>query len=123
MPHIDSVKFVGRALASLSLLSDSIMRFRVKDQPEEYVDCILPRYSLYCMEDAARYDFTHEILHADESYFQGERIKRERRISIITRVKPNLPDEVYFEEYGTLDEEIEEDEDDIALPELPPLTR
>ena len=28
MPHVDSVKFVGRALAGLSLISDSVIRFR-----------------------------------------------------------------------------------------------
>jgi len=29
LPHVDSVKFVGRALASISLLSDSVMRLRL----------------------------------------------------------------------------------------------
>ena len=37
MPHVDSVKFVGRALGGLSLLSDAIMRFRHVEKEEHFV--------------------------------------------------------------------------------------
>ncbi|XP_015276541.1 PREDICTED: alpha-ketoglutarate-dependent dioxygenase alkB homolog 7, mitochondrial, partial [Gekko japonicus] len=36
----------------------------------------------------ARYEFTHEILRDEESFFDGQKIPRERRIAIICR---NLP--------------------------------
>ena len=40
LPHVDSVKFVGRGLATISLLSDSILRFRRVDDPDEFVDIL-----------------------------------------------------------------------------------
>lgn len=36
----------------------------------------------------ARYEFTHEILKDEESFFDGRKVARERRISVICR---NLP--------------------------------
>ena len=50
----------------LSLLSDSIMRFRHVES-DEIFDVHLPRYSLYLMLDDYRYDWTHEILNEEES--------------------------------------------------------
>ena len=97
MPHVDSVKFVGRGLGTVSLLSDAIMRFRPTNDPDEYVDCLIPRYSLYCMENEARYDFTHELLHDDESCINNVKVPRKRRISIITRVQPELNPDVLFD--------------------------
>ena len=123
LPHVDSVKFVGRALASISLLSDSVMRLRLVEAPEEFVDCLLPRRSLYIMEDLARYDFTHEILAAEQSVFNGKRVTKSRRISFIHRVCPALPsaDHAMFESFGTLSEEEIFDEEEKSLPHLPPL--
>lgn len=87
-PHIDSVKFCGSTIAGLSLLSDSVMRLAKEDCPEEWLELMLPQYSLYIMRDEARYQFTHEILKDEESVFRGERVPRGRRISVICR---NLP--------------------------------
>lgn len=88
-PHIDSVKFCGSTIAGLSLLSDSIMRLVKEDAPNEWLDLLLSRRSLYILRDEARYKFTHEILKEEESVFNGQRVARERRISVICR---NLPD-------------------------------
>nr|XP_019958371.1 PREDICTED: alpha-ketoglutarate-dependent dioxygenase alkB homolog 7, mitochondrial [Paralichthys olivaceus] len=88
-PHVDSVKFCGSTIAGLSLLSDSIMRLVREDAKGHWLDLLLPRRSLYILRDQARYDFTHEILKDDESVFNGERVPRQRRISVICR---NLPD-------------------------------
>ncbi|XP_042360598.1 alpha-ketoglutarate-dependent dioxygenase alkB homolog 7, mitochondrial [Plectropomus leopardus] len=88
-PHIDSVKFCGSTIAGLSLLSDSIMRLVNEDVPSEWLDLLLPRLSLYILRDEARYNFTHEILKDEESVFNGQRVPRLRRISVICR---NLPD-------------------------------
>ncbi|KAM9392637.1 alpha-ketoglutarate-dependent dioxygenase alkB homolog 7, mitochondrial [Pholidichthys leucotaenia] len=87
-PHIDSVKFCGNTIAGLSLLSDSVMRLVKKDAPDERVDLLLCRRSLYILRDETRYKFTHEILKDEESVFNGERVPRQRRISVICR---NLP--------------------------------
>lgn len=87
-PHIDSVKFCGSTIAGLSLLSDSIMRLVKEDAPSEWLDLLLPRRSLYILRDQARYDFTHEILKDEDSMFNGQRVPRQRRISVICR---NLP--------------------------------
>ncbi|XP_054728688.1 alpha-ketoglutarate-dependent dioxygenase alkB homolog 7, mitochondrial [Anastrepha obliqua] len=53
-----------------------------------YVDVLLRRYSLYIMSHSSRYNFTHEILANDVSHFQGQHIKKDRRISIICRNDP-----------------------------------
>ncbi|CAG5897659.1 unnamed protein product [Menidia menidia] len=87
-PHIDSVKFCGNTIAGLSLLSDSIMRLAREGAPAEWLDLLLSRRSLYILRDQARYDFTHEILKDEESVFNGHRVPRQRRISVICR---NLP--------------------------------
>lgn len=88
-PHIDSVKFCGSTIAGLSLLSDSIMRLVKQDDTNEWLDLLLPRHSLYVLRDQARYNFTHEILKDEESVFNGRKVPRQRRISVICR---NLPD-------------------------------
>lgn len=87
-PHIDSVKFCGSTIAGLSLLSDSVMRLVKQDTPDEQLDLLLPQFSLYIMRDEARYQFTHEILRDEDSVFNGQRVPRRRRISVICR---NLP--------------------------------
>lgn len=87
-PHIDSVKFCGSTIAGLSLLSDSIMRLVKEDATHEWLDLLLPRRSLYILRDQARYNFTHEILKDEDSVFNGQRVPRQRRISVICR---NLP--------------------------------
>uniref|UniRef100_UPI0037E86CC9 alpha-ketoglutarate-dependent dioxygenase alkB homolog 7, mitochondrial n=1 Tax=Semicossyphus pulcher TaxID=241346 RepID=UPI0037E86CC9 len=87
-PHVDSVKFCGSTIAGLSLLSDSIMRLVKEDATSEWLDLLLPRRSLYILRDEARYKFTHEILKDEESVFNGQRVPRLRRISVMCR---NLP--------------------------------
>ncbi|KAK5856447.1 hypothetical protein PBY51_008041 [Eleginops maclovinus] len=87
-PHIDSVKFCGSTIAGLSLLSDSIMRLVKEDAADEWLDLLLPRLSLYILRDQARYKFTHQILKDEESVFNGQKVPRLRRISVICR---NLP--------------------------------
>ncbi|XP_061567100.1 alpha-ketoglutarate-dependent dioxygenase alkB homolog 7, mitochondrial [Cololabis saira] len=87
-PHIDSVKFCGSTIAGLSLLSDCIMRLVKEDAPNEWLDLLLPRRSLYILRDQARYRFTHEILKDEESVFNGQRVPRQRRISVICRDLP-----------------------------------
>jgi len=119
MPHVDSVKFVGCALAGLSLLSDAIMRFRHVSR-DEHFDVLLPRRSLYVMRDQYRYDWTHEVLSAEESRPLG--VNRDRRISIMTRAAPSEQQDRLFDEFGTFEEDDEIDDfDQKPPPMLPPL--
>ncbi|XP_015180478.1 PREDICTED: alpha-ketoglutarate-dependent dioxygenase alkB homolog 7, mitochondrial isoform X2 [Polistes dominula] len=85
-PHVDSIRFCGDVIAGLSLLSDSVMRLTMVDHEQECrEDFLLPRRSLYVMSGVARQKYNHEILKSEESYFQGRKIPRNRRISIICR--------------------------------------
>ncbi|XP_062979698.1 alpha-ketoglutarate-dependent dioxygenase alkB homolog 7, mitochondrial [Elgaria multicarinata webbii] len=87
-PHVDSVKFCGCTIAGLSLLSSSVMRLVSEQNPQDWLDLLLERRSLYILRGPARYEFTHEILKDEESFFDGRKVPRERRISVICR---NLP--------------------------------
>lgn len=95
-PHVDSVRFSGSIVAGLSLKCNTIMRLRPSDQQqteegnnlihhndlkqtckkEYYVDLLLPMNSLYILSGMSRYDYTHELLPASQSYFRGEFISR-----------------------------------------------
>lgn len=91
------------------MLSDSVMKLvqtsedhsasdDYRNQPAEEnaikkkglysVKILLKRYSLYIMSNSARYNFTHEILKNDESFINGQRVVKDRRISIICRNEP-----------------------------------
>ncbi|CAH1991229.1 unnamed protein product [Acanthoscelides obtectus] len=88
-PHIDAVRFCGDTIAGLSLLTDSIMRLVHDKQKQLYADILLKRRSLYIMKGTARFDYTHEILSNDHSVFKGEKIFKDRRISVICRNEPD----------------------------------
>ncbi|CAI2346909.1 unnamed protein product [Caenorhabditis sp. 36 PRJEB53466] len=88
-PHIDSIRYCGDVITGVSLLSDAIMRLRHKDRKEELVvDLLMPRRSLYRLGGPGRYDFTHEVLGDAESVWEGEKVPRNRRLSIICRDIP-----------------------------------
>lgn len=87
-PHVDSVRFCGNIICGLCLLSDAVMRLRHVELKDQIVDVLLRRGSLYIMRDEARYNFSHEVLGEEESFFQGERVVRDRRVSIMSRNQP-----------------------------------
>ncbi|XP_043256035.1 alpha-ketoglutarate-dependent dioxygenase alkB homolog 7, mitochondrial [Colletes gigas] len=92
-PHVDSIRFCGEIIAGLSLLSDSIMRLTMVGNETTYKhDFLLPQRSLYIMSGVARYNYNHEILKNEESYFEGQHIPKTRRISIICRCQPENSD-------------------------------
>jgi len=86
-PHIDATRYCGGTISGISLLSDSVMRLRFNDQ-ELIADLYLKRKSLYKLSDLARYEFKHEILAEKDSYFDGKKVSRERRISFLLREYP-----------------------------------
>jgi alkylated DNA repair protein alkB family protein 7 len=88
-PHTDSIRYCGNTITGVSLLSDSVMRLRHKDKKDIYiVDLLLKRRSLYKLTGIGRYDFTHEILDQKESNFNGIKVQKDRRISVICRDMP-----------------------------------
>ncbi|XP_076756510.1 alpha-ketoglutarate-dependent dioxygenase alkB homolog 7, mitochondrial [Xylocopa sonorina] len=88
-PHVDSVRFCGEIIAGLSLLTDCVMRLQMINNEALYKDFLLPRRSLYIMSGAARYNYNHEIFKNEKSYFEGQHIPKDRRISVICRSQPN----------------------------------
>ncbi|XP_062891923.1 alpha-ketoglutarate-dependent dioxygenase alkB homolog 7, mitochondrial isoform X3 [Mobula hypostoma] len=81
-------QFCGDTIAGMCLLSSSVMRLVSEDSSEDWVDLLLQRRSAYVLRGAARYQFSHQILRDEESFFGSQKVPRDRRISIICR---NLP--------------------------------
>ncbi|XP_048145763.1 alpha-ketoglutarate-dependent dioxygenase alkB homolog 7, mitochondrial [Corvus hawaiiensis] len=88
-PHVDSVKFCGCTIAGVSLLSPSVLRLRSLQDPQDWLELLLEPGSLYVLRAAARYEFTHEILPDEESFFGGLRVPRGRRVALIFRNDPS----------------------------------
>ncbi|CAG9772770.1 unnamed protein product [Ceutorhynchus assimilis] len=88
-PHIDAVRFCGDTITGLSLLTDSIMRLVHDKDKHLQADILLKKRSLYVMKGCARYDYTHEILSNEHSVFKGEKVFKDRRISVICRNEPD----------------------------------
>lgn len=87
-PHVDSTRYCGDTIAGISLLSDCVMRLVHTANHSYVVDILIPRRSLYVMSHAARYNYTHEILKNSESVFNGSKVHKGRRVSIICRSSP-----------------------------------
>ncbi|EED96408.1 predicted protein, partial [Thalassiosira pseudonana CCMP1335] len=95
--HVDSVKFSGKIVAGISLLSDSIMRLKPcsnegDSEAQEYVDLYLPKFSLYVLSGMSRFNYTHELLPSGSQFRTDDGSKcidvtRGRRLSIIFRDK------------------------------------
>lgn len=83
-PHVDSIKFSGRVVAGISLLSPSIMRFKEK-HGDSVIDAFLPRRSMYMVTGRIRYHYTHEILPGAQTFKQEVLVERTHRISIMLR--------------------------------------
>ncbi|XP_020805897.1 alpha-ketoglutarate-dependent dioxygenase alkB homolog 7, mitochondrial isoform X3 [Drosophila serrata] len=88
-------QFCGHTIAGLSLLSDCVMRLAkvsskdvAKDTEHRVADVLLPRRSLYIMSHVARYQFTHEVLDQEQSWFGNSRVVKRRRLSVICRNEP-----------------------------------
>lgn len=88
-PHVDSTRYCGEVIATMSLLSDCIMRLTYVDHETDYWDdFLIPRRSLYVMNGLARYKYNHEVLSKEKSLYNGKIIEKTRRISIICRSEP-----------------------------------
>lgn len=87
-PHVDSIKFCGPTIAGISLISPSIMKLVKENDHSQWVKVLLRPGSLYIMRDKLRFEYTHEILKDNESFINGEKIKRGRRVSVMFRDQP-----------------------------------
>lgn len=110
VPHVDSIKFSGKLIAGLSLLSTRIMRLAPADHnflsssgssafhdtespspPQDIIELLLPPGSLYILTGPLRFDYTHEILGNESSGNSSSGSSSfpacERRISIVLRDK------------------------------------
>ena len=94
--HIDSVKFSGGVIASLSLASSRIMRLSLdpefsnlydSDDPDvpTVIDFVVKPRSLYILSGPMRYHYTHEILNVPKTDMIDSEIEIGRRISIMLR--------------------------------------
>ncbi|KAL8013381.1 putative alpha-ketoglutarate-dependent dioxygenase alkB 7 [Plasmopara halstedii] len=92
-PHVDSIKFSGRVVAGLNLLSPCIMRFR-EVNGDSVIDAYLQRRSMYMVTGRIRYHYTHEIMPGIQIFRQKVIVKRTSRISIMLR-------DEYLEEHIT----------------------
>ncbi|XP_033738761.1 alpha-ketoglutarate-dependent dioxygenase alkB homolog 7, mitochondrial-like [Pecten maximus] len=88
-PHIDAVRFCGSTIAGLCLLSPCVMRLVHDKDKQRWADILLDRRSLYIMKDAARFNYTHEVLSNENSVFNGHPVPKDRRISVIMRNEPD----------------------------------
>ena len=58
---------------------------RDEDINTHKIDLYLPPNSLYILSGPTRFEYTHEILKDEESFFRGKVVPRDRRISLIFR--------------------------------------
>ncbi|XP_058029788.1 alpha-ketoglutarate-dependent dioxygenase alkB homolog 7, mitochondrial isoform X2 [Ahaetulla prasina] len=61
-PHVDSVKFCGCTIAGLSLLSTSVMHLVSQQNPQDWLDLLLERRSLYILRETATIMLGHHGL-------------------------------------------------------------
>ena len=88
--HRDHMKYFTGDIATLSLGSEYVMKFRPHPEntsvdSKKFYDVLLPVGSLAVMKDDARSLWTHEISNTKTDMIDGKRIKRGTRISITFR--------------------------------------
>ena len=82
--HVDHRPF-DRTMVSLSLLSDCVMDFRrIADGLR--TSLLLARHSLLILSDDARYRWQHGIARRKTDRWQGQVVRRSRRLSITFRL-------------------------------------
>jgi alkylated DNA repair protein alkB homolog 8 len=83
--HIDTHSAFTNAIASLSLGSEIVMEFRHPDESRPVESVLLPPRSLLVMTGASRYEWTHAIPPRLFDVIDGQRVDRQRRVSITFR--------------------------------------
>jgi len=84
-PHIDCEPCFGDTIISLSLGSSCIMNFEKEPHSKNKTEIFVEPRTLLVMKEESRYDWYHGISPRKTDKFNGEAIKRDRRISITFR--------------------------------------
>lgn len=84
-PHIDCEPCFGDTIISLSLGSSCIMNFEKEPHSKNKTEIFVEPRTLLIMKDESRYKWYHGIAPRKSDKFNGETIKRNRRISITFR--------------------------------------
>jgi alkylated DNA repair dioxygenase AlkB len=84
-PHIDCEPCFEDTIVSISLLSAWVMDFRAKNDKNTQASILLEPKSIIILQKEARYDWLHGIKARQTDDWQGERIVRQRRISLTFR--------------------------------------
>lgn len=82
--HVDCEPCFGDTIASLSLGSACIMEFSSLHSEQAISRCLEPR-SLLVLQDEARFDWKHGIPARKSDMINGERVARDRRVSLTLR--------------------------------------
>lgn len=84
-PHIDCEPCFGDTVVSLSLGSNCIMNFERKPNSKSKTEIFVEPRTLLVMKEESRYNWYHGIAPRKTDRFNGESIKRGRRVSITFR--------------------------------------
>lgn len=84
-PHIDCEPCFGDTIVSLSLGSACIINFERNPRSKEKVSILVEPRALLVMKHESRYNWYHGIPPRKTDKFNGELIRREKRISITFR--------------------------------------
>ena len=83
--HIDCEPCFADTVISLSLGSEVIMQLKEKRKRTNKIDVLLEPNSLIILKEDARYKWTHGIPSRKTDSFNGEKLTRQRRISLTFR--------------------------------------
>ena len=83
--HIDCPPCFSDTIASLSLGSQCVMNFTNKYDKNEVIPYLLDKYSIVVLKEDARYSWMHGIKLAKSDDYFGQKIIRERRVSLTFR--------------------------------------
>lgn len=84
-PHIDCEPCFGDTILSLSLGSTCVMNFEKEPHSKTKVELLVEPRTLLIMKAESRYDWYHGIPPRKSDKFNGESLKRGRRVSITFR--------------------------------------
>lgn len=82
--HVDCVPCFAHTIASLSLGSTCLMRFK-NVHTREKIELLLQPRSLVVLANEARYDWTHAIPDRRSDTWEDEKLERSRRLSLTFR--------------------------------------
>jgi alkylated DNA repair dioxygenase AlkB len=83
--HIDDPRAFGPQVCTLSLGSDVDLQFQQRNNTTSHVTVRTRRRAVYVLSGAARYEWTHAIAPRRSDVVLGQRVHRQRRVSVTFR--------------------------------------